>query len=521
MRSIKSFGMVSLPVFMAMFVLLVLCLGLKGMVGRATENVVYVAPVGNCGGSQPCFAEIQEAVDAANPGDEIRVAAGVYDTLDMRPRLDITTTGYVTQVVYITKTIFLRGGYTPANWETADPQANVTHVDAQGKGRGIYVSGPISPTITGFHISDGDPTGLGGEAWMPDDVGGGIYAIRAWLALEDNWIDGNIGGRGAGLYGIQGSFEMRDNTISNNTAPLGAGMFFIDSTVDLAGNRLIGNHGGQGGGMFMFQCKGQVQENLFQDNDGSGLGISWGNDTILVRGNTLKGNSREGIEINGTNVTIEDNLITSNQTGGVDFCCWTNATVSNNTILANTGGSGLMIGNSNATLINNLIADNQAESTGSGLVLSASSVVAKQTTLAHNLGGGGTGIFVYGWENSPSSLQLINTILVGHTLGISVTHDATATLNGTLWGSGVWANGKDWQNAGTIDTGTVNLWSDPDFLNPFAGNYHIGKKSTAINRGVETGITFDIDHDPRYLQPDIGADEFVLKMFLTTVLRTK
>jgi hypothetical protein len=114
---------------------------------------------------------------------------------------------------------------------------------------------------------------------------------------------------------------------------------------------------------------------------------------------------------------------------------------------------------------------------------------------------------------------MINTILVGHTVGISVTHEATATLNGTLWGSGIWVNGKDWKSAGTINTGAVNLWSDPDFIDPLGGNYHIGNKSTAINHGVETGITSDIDHDPRYLQPDIGADEFVVKVFLTMVQR--
>ena len=51
----------------------------------------------------PCHT-VQYAVDQAIPGGEIRVAAGTYT--------DIGTRAGVTQVVYISKTLTLRGGYT-------------------------------------------------------------------------------------------------------------------------------------------------------------------------------------------------------------------------------------------------------------------------------------------------------------------------------------------------------------------------------------------------------------------------
>ena len=78
----------------------------------------------------------------------------------------------------------------------------------------------------------------------------------------------------------------------------------------------------------------------------------------------------------------------------------------------------------------------------------------------------------------------------------------------TLWGDGAWANGSDWAGTGTIST-TNDLSGNPDFIDPDAGDYHIGPDSDAIDQGVDAGVTSDIDHHPRpYQEPDIGADEY-------------
>ena len=106
-------------------------------------------------------------------------------------------------------------------------------------------------------------------------------------------------------------------------------------------------------------------------------------------------------------------------------------------------------------------------------------------------------------------MVLTNTILVSHSVGIYVESGNTARLEATLWGSGAWANGSDWGGDGSITTGTVNLWGDPAFVNPDAGDYHIGSGSAAVDASLDAGIGEDIDGDARPLDGDgDGADEF-------------
>lgn len=57
--------------------------------------------------------------------------------------------GNVTQVLYLDKSLTIRGGYRTTAWKTPDPVANPTILDAQGQGRAAYITGPISPTLGG------------------------------------------------------------------------------------------------------------------------------------------------------------------------------------------------------------------------------------------------------------------------------------------------------------------------------------------------------------------------------------
>ena len=43
------------------------------------------------------------------------------------------------------------------------------------------------------------------------------------------------------------------------------------------------------------------------------------------------------------------------------------------------------------------------------------------------------------------------------------------------------------------------------------GDYHIGRGSAAIDRGVNAGVTTDKDGRPRDAKPDLGAYEFAAR----------
>jgi len=108
------------------------------------------------------------------------------------------------------------------------------------------------------------------------------------------------------------------------------------------------------------------------------------------------------------------------------------------------------------------------------------------------------------WENITTTSRLLesgahwvdlqfNQFIRHATVGITVAADSTATLEATLWGTGDWRNGTDWDGAGTINNGTTSLWSDPAFVDPDAGDYHITSTSAAIDAGVNASVTVDID----------------------------
>ncbi len=73
---------------------------------------------------------------------------------------DFSTRSGVTQVVYVDKSVTIRGGYSP-DFSEWDPDRYTTTLDADGHGRVFILQGNI-PILEGLYITGGRVTGMRG-----------------------------------------------------------------------------------------------------------------------------------------------------------------------------------------------------------------------------------------------------------------------------------------------------------------------------------------------------------------------
>jgi hypothetical protein len=509
---------------------------------QPSVTIRYVAPGGDCSGYTPCYASIQAAVDASGfSNDEIRVAQGTYS--------GVTSRSGVTQSVYLTKSVTIRGGYATGNWDTPDPSTQPSILDAEGKGRVFFISGNISLTIQGLRMTRGSAYQQGGSE-NSYDAGGAVYIKNARTTLSENVIMNSsssptttIFHNGGGVYAYQGQTTLSNNTIMSNTADSGSAVAIqrgaatltgntiwhnsgdsgstgaVDiygATATISGNQIISNTGGFAGGVYIYGfVHATIENNVISENKaGFGGGISVSADDVLIRRNTITNNSASfggGLEIRHSGVaqvTVEDNTIAGNQasSGGGLHLGEGPIIMRRNVIRFNKAsfeGGGLSLFAGGAPWPeSNVVADNTAAWHGSGIYVDNASPSLLNTTIARNGGADGSGVQVGSGFSGSSRGYMTNTILVQQAVGITVTTGSTATLNGVLWLDN-WAN-----TGGTGKLTVTNAYSgDPLFLDD---GYHIGRASAAIDRGVSTSVATDIDGQPRPFgpAPDLGADEF-------------
>jgi hypothetical protein len=437
----------------------------------ATAAVRCVHPTGDYG----CHTTIQAAVNAGISGDVIHIATGTY-------------TGTFGPVVNISsKNLDLIGGWA-SDFSTRDPKAYVSTIDGEDQRMAIWFS-TSNLVIDGLNFINGN------------DASGGVSGELGTITISNCTFYNNYGSDGGAAISLNevAAFTFTNNIIQGNiSGPLAAGgaVAISRSSGSVIGNTMSDNTGApyRGGGIYI---------------NGSPLNSF----TVTITGNIIHNNSAElggGVYLRHSNATLDSNTITSNTAsidgGGVYQEGGGSALVANviRSNTANQSGGGVFLSDADdlIKLDNNIIADNRASIRGTGLFVDDSSPQLRHNTVANNKGGDGSGLFVAG--TSTRTLALTNTILFSHSVGIVLSAGDNAVFEATLWG-----NDTDWSGPGTIFIGGVNVWGDHDFVDPQNGDYHVGPHSAALDAGVDSDVTTDIDGEvrPQGFTFDIGADE--------------
>jgi hypothetical protein len=478
---------------------------------QAGTGTIRVATTGTdapgCGSAaQPCRT-VQYAVDEAADGEEILVAAGTY--------ADVNNQGGLSQVVYIDKPLTIRGGYTPADWTTADPVGNPTTLDATDLGRVVTIMGPVQVTLEGLRLTNGRATNMGGlymgqytcDSPAGRGAGGGVCIQGATVTLNAMWILTNTasatGGYGGGLFASGATLTVTQSTFQNNMAGTGfnhsngGGIALLGGKVRIENNDILGNvanpnYEGDGGGLYANGSAATILHNRIQGNEVRGSTSS----TMRLGG--------AGVGVEGAGVTLTANQIVSNTApaylgGGV---AWKGGliTVTANLVLSNTAswGGGIWAGNAPAVVDNNVIANNIATGHGSAVYINSynpNTPAFRHNTIARNGGGDGSAIYVEDYGR----VAFTNSIVASNKVGVGGGYGTSISLQQTLWDSNI--------------TNTVTLVNEVGHLVGAAAfaddGYHLTEPSAAVDAGIDAGLTSDIDGDPRPRgrAPDVGADE--------------
>lgn len=350
------------------------------------------------GGGDGCEDAIQDALDLAQPGDTILVAAGVYK-----------------ENVLISQTVTLQGGWDEtfslrdldkfsSTILPADETVSVVFIHGEAGDTGL-----VAPTLDGFEIT-------GGRADLGSNHGGGLSVVDSNALVISNTITDNTAFLlGGGVWVQHGAPVLQGNQITNNqSVGLGqeahGGGVQLENTQAALMNNLIASNVvsgtlAYGGGIEISGTGvGQVvlKRNLFISNTasidpsykgyGGALAVSSGQ--ALLEGSSVISNTAVaaggGLWIGASGVfSLTDIAVVANLTGGegggiynTGFISITNATISGNDAKGMGGG----IANFEAIDLVNATITGNASANGAG-VFNASSVNTLNSLIALNSGG--------------------------------------------------------------------------------------------------------------------------------------
>ena len=432
------------------------CTGVQA--GPAVICVRAGAAGGGNGSAALPFATINAAIAAANAGDIVQVAAGLY----------VESVALGTLAVPSSKHLSLLGGFS-ANFLTRNAAANRSIVDGSLLNPAIqlHLDSNQTTTLDGFEVRNG--RGLGTTFQDGSGYGGGIYAVQfgnGTMVISHNDVHDNRTNnhttddtRGGGIHtytqnydGATATMRVEDNAVHDNLAGKGAGINVTGRQARLLRNRVENNttHNDHGGGIYISTSSTDVQNNLVRGNVvGATVGYGWGG----------------GILVAGASADLQRNLITGNYT-------------------PSTGSGVFWDEGAVGTMRNDLIVRNQCpEGNASGAALyvdggpgGPSTVMLENVTVADHVcpnTPGGAAVFI----EDGSMVAVKNAIFWGNTRDFATLTGGSYAITYSI----------------TQESGTGNANVDPLFFNAAALDYHV--RSTA-GRYTPGGFVNDAVNSP-------------------------
>lgn len=507
------------------------------------------------------FNNLQDAINTAEPGEQVWVAAGTYHPSYLLIDENVNSAAFV-----LKNGVAIYGGFngtenslSARNWTTnvttlsglitpttGDPY-HVYHV--------VYGTGLMNPDtrLDGFTITGGtanlDPGHLGGA---------GLHLDHTAMTLTNLIITGNHANNlGGGLNISYSQANIQNVTFVNNSALHGGGMYSHDNdgmtltNVTFQGNTATAD----GGGINEYASTLTITTSLFVDNQANegGGGIFSTDSSSRILNTTFDGNIAGASGIVGTGgaihvqseeqMWVQDCTFIDNDATGAGGAVrnvdapsvWYRNTFANNHTYAEGGafsnytaapwiGNSTFYGNvaetmggavdltfvSTGVITNSIFMGNHAVQ-GGAIRINGPHSAPRLTNLTisnNSVSGGapkGAGVFQMGGSTEANSL-VYNTIIYGNTGSTDVMiSDAQIDLHDSIVGSyGTEGTGTNIGGGGIITSNP--LFIDANGLDNIAGNadddYRIASNSPAVDVGVAGDVdVIDIDNDGNTTEP--------------------
>ncbi|MHC4535861.1 MAG: C10 family peptidase [Planctomycetota bacterium] len=343
-------------------------------VSDTLKNNPYVSDPYEDGSTEHPFDTIQEAIDAAMPGDTVIIREGTYTgdgnrDLDFKCKPIIIQSEYPDDPNVVAKTIINcegnrdnphRGFIFQSGEKAVSVVKGLTITNGyHDTGGGIYCINDSSPTITNCTFVENDVNEYGGGIYNKDSVpnvrnctfhwnsaaicGGGVFNSKGRVELTDCTFSLNSAKYGGGIFNEDISIINNCTFIENDVNEYGGGIFNSKGQAELTDCTFSLNLANRGGGLFSQDGDAAVKNCMFSEND-----------VNMYGGGMYNNNSRTTI----TNCIFKKN--NANELGGGILNIKGQATITNCTFSLNSAksGSGLFNQESSPTITNCIIWDN-------------------------------------------------------------------------------------------------------------------------------------------------------------------